>query len=354
MSASGNSAARYDQVVVLPNAKRKVIVVALELQRVRHADVGRRPIAERIIEIPGPVLKPHADVALRLAAHHRRVLATAFRVHSRSLQRRVAPDPTQHPRKLLRFIERRVERHDAARAQALNRAAVCVGTHLHALGHHRKNLIQQATQVRVADRVVFDGSLVAIRACARLDENVDHRRNPFLSGQVVERLQNAPLPRPRTREVLAIAPHLHGERCHAIPLRRHVEPHVGLHVWIYLAGHLDRSGELALRHAGLGVAVGTERGEIIGASDRFPIGDPRVLVSRPRVQARLYHPHRTCPERGDRRIIIDLERRTFLGRHGKYKIAHLARRRRAFLNIVGAQCIAHTLFQPSGAHASHL
>jgi hypothetical protein len=67
---------------------------------------------------------------------------------------------------------------------------------------------------------------------ARLDENIDHQRNPFLSGQVVERLQYPPLVRTRTREVLPVTPHLHGERCHAIPLGRHIEPNVGLYAGI--------------------------------------------------------------------------------------------------------------------------
>src|SRR4029077_12791162 len=106
---------------------------------------------------------------------------------------------------------------------------------------------------------VFDGSLVALRAGARLDEDADHQRNSFLTGQVIARLQYPPLARTRPRELLAIAPYLHGEWGHAIPLRRHIEPHVGLHAGIDLAGHFDRSSKLALRHAGLGVAVGPER-----------------------------------------------------------------------------------------------
>jgi hypothetical protein len=49
-----------------------------------------------------------------------------------------------------------------------------------------------------------------------------------------------------------------------------------------------------------------------------------------------------------------LERRAFLCSHGKYKITHLARRRRTFLNVVGTQRIAHSLLQAGGAHSSHL
>src|ERR1700674_916708 len=133
-------------------------------------------------------------------------------------------------------------------------------------------------QVGVADRVVFEGSLVALRAGARLDEDADHQRNSFLSRQVVESLQYPPLARPGTRELLAIAPHLYGEWGYAIPLRRYIEPHVGLHAGINLAGQFDRPGKLALRHAGLGVAVGSERGQVVSAPDRLPIGEPCVLV----------------------------------------------------------------------------
>ena len=149
-----------------------------------------------------------------------------------------------------------------------------------------QNLVLKPMQIGVAEGVVFDGSLVALRSCARLNEDIDHQRNFFLRRQVVKRLEDSPLAWPGTGEVLAVAPYLDGERRHAVPLRGHLEPDVGIHAWINFARHLDGSGEFALRHARLGIAIGLESGQTVGASDRLRISEPGVLVSSARSRPR--------------------------------------------------------------------
>jgi hypothetical protein len=135
-------------------------------------------------------------------------------------------------------VERRVEGHDATRTQALNRAAASVGPHSYTLPHHWKNLIEQSMQVGIAN--------------ARLDENVDHERNPLLSGQTVKRLQDPPWTRPRPYEVLTVSPYLYGERGNAVPCSEMVHetrvvptdgrPHIGKAIKTYMGnsvGHWD-------------------------------------------------------------------------------------------------------------------
>src|SRR5262249_29387760 len=102
------------------------------------------------------------------------------------------------------------------------------------------------------------------------------------------------------------------ERGRPVPLRWHVVPDVGFHIGIDFAGDFDGPGELALRDAGLRIAVGTERREIVRASDRLAVDDPGVFVRRPGIESALHYPQGARLERGNGCLAIDLERRTLV------------------------------------------
>src|ERR1041384_4480840 len=98
----------------------------------------------------------------------------------------------------------------------------------------------------------------------------------------------------------------------------------------------SRERGLGPRVSRLGVAVGSKRRQVVGTADRLAVGNPGVLIRRPRIQATLHHPQPTGLESRDRSVAVDLERRSLLRSHGPYEIAHLTGRGRAFLDVVRA------------------
>ncbi len=154
-----------------------------------------------------------------------------------------------------------------------------ISPHLHALGDHGRqshleddaSMRRSRCHIRSTSDSAADPSQLA-RRCSPSAESFSARSDCPASQEC------ATAPARRSRELLPrlpkSAPPTVSRRP---PPPRHVIPNVRLHIgMINLARHLDRTCKLALRHAGLGVAVGTERPG--GDYSAPPIGLPNPAI----------------------------------------------------------------------------
>src|SRR6266436_536410 len=120
---------------VRPVPPRKMKIVVLQLQRIRHRDVLCRPTPMFVFQIARSVLQPYSNVPLSLLADLERIHVAPIEYSWLPLDTGKTSDARKNPGEFPLLHPRPVERADPARNVARPRPAISIRTPILCLGN---------------------------------------------------------------------------------------------------------------------------------------------------------------------------------------------------------------------------